>query len=287
MRTISGVRLLLMTSLLATGGSRAKALTAGYESVSSRSSESIRVAGAGSWRVASDGTRTTVGHADATGSWSVSVPGRFRLPVVTSRGLRAGPSLDGAALVLASLPQQGPSSWHSAFVVVTRSANTTLPLSGRWMFDAVSPNGQTLFLTESVGPNRYWVRPVDVATGRIGDRLVTKSIAAAPTRVAVEDGPMEGLPIDRVTSPDGHVVFTLYDGPAHPFVHALDTQNGGAICYDLPQPLQILAGALRLRLGPDAGTVDVVHNRRVVVQVTGSSSRWGPSVKTVDAKAPQ
>ena len=45
---------------------------------------------------------------------------------------------------------------------------------------------------------------------------------------------MRGYPLERATSPDGRWAYTLYDGgDGEPFVHALDTAEGQAICVDL------------------------------------------------------
>ena len=48
------------------------------------------------------------------------------------------------------------------------------------------------------------------------------------------DEQMGGLPVTRVSSPNGVWAYTLYTNAEHPFVHALDTRRGVAFCIDLP-----------------------------------------------------
>ena len=44
---------------------------------------------------------------------------------------------------------------------------------------------------------------------------------------------MAGWPIAQVRRPDG-MVFTLYHGAEHPFIHALSSVDAWALCIDLP-----------------------------------------------------
>ena len=186
-----------------------------------------------------------------------------------------GASADGSSIALA--PQVVAGSGTSRFALVTRSGLKTVVLRGVWSFDALSVDGRTLFLTESVGEGRYWVRAVNVATGRAGNPIVTKSIT--PTSVEVDDGPMEGLPMDRVVTSDGVTVFTLYDGPSFPFVHALNVAGGGALCYELIGLSNLPVKRLRLRFGSSSGSVDVRDGSATVAQIWTPSSLYGPSVR--------
>lgn len=227
----------------------------------------------GSWRVTTSGSRTVVERLDGRRSWSTTLTGRFALPVVTARGLRAGPSLDGTSIVLSASPASSTS-----FAIVSRTQTHRLELPGKWTFDAVSPNGATVFLAESVGHSQYWIRSVDAASAHVGDRLVTKTVSYDALNGG-SDGPMEGLALDRLMSDDELTAYTLYDGPSHPFVHALDTAHGGALCYDLPDALKGASANLSLRRGPQAGLIDVVQGNRVVAQVADPTSTWGPAVR--------
>ena len=44
---------------------------------------------------------------------------------------------------------------------------------------------------------------------------------------------MGGYPITQLRRPDG-MVFTLYRGAEHPFIHALSSIDAWAVCIDLP-----------------------------------------------------
>jgi hypothetical protein len=48
------------------------------------------------------------------------------------------------------------------------------------------------------------------------------------------DERMGGWPITQASHPSG-VVFTLYRGATHPFIHALDTREAWAVCLDLSE----------------------------------------------------
>jgi hypothetical protein len=252
-----------------------------YETTSTRSPEKIAAPGGTTWQVSVRGPRTTVERKETSASWSTVVAGNFGLPIVTTRGLRAGPSGDGSTIALASAPKRTGSSWRTGFVVVTEGRVRPVDLTGQWAFDAISPDGRSLFFTESVGANKYFVRPYDVASGRLGTPLVTKTIAVEPYNDAEEAGPMEGLPLDRVVSPDGHIVFTLYDGPQHPFVHGLNVADGWALCFDLPAAMKAHAKDLQLRRGPETGIVEVLRGRAVVAQIADTTAVGGPAVRLV------
>ena len=242
----------------------------------SPAAEVISVDGAaGVWRVGRVGASTRVERVLGSSAWSTTVAGQWRLPEVAARRMVGGASADGSSLALAQQVVAGSAT--SSFVVVRRNTVKTVVLRGMWNFDALSVDGRTLFLTESIGDGKYWVRSVNVATGRAGDPIVTKSIT--PTSVEVDEGPMEGLPMDRVVTADGVTVFTLYDGPAFPFVHALNVANGGALCYELIGVSDVPVARLRLRLGRVSGSVDVRDGSATVAQFWTPSSLYGPSVR--------
>jgi hypothetical protein len=101
-------------------------------------------------------------------------------------------------------------------------------LHGAFEFDALSPDGSTLYLIEHLPAppaGRYQVRAVDTATGVLRDGAVVDKQNL--------DEAMAGYPIAQLRRPDGFV-FTLYRGAEHPFIHALSTVDGWAVCIDLP-----------------------------------------------------
>jgi MprA protease rhombosortase-interaction domain-containing protein len=135
-------------------------------------------------------------------------------------------------------------------------------LRGDFSFDAISPDGDSLYLiqyTSAKDPSRYAVRAYDLAA----DRLL-----AAPVVDPRERGEaMRGSPITRYTSRDGRWAYTLYDGAGtEPFVHALDTVDRQARCIDLP----MLEGrrdlyTLRLTGGGSGGLRVVKHDRTLAL----------------------
>ena len=95
-------------------------------------------------------------------------------------------------------------------------------------YDALSPDGATLYVVEHLaGPpeGHYQVRAVDTATGTLRDGVVVDKQNL--------NEPMAGYPVDQVRQQNGFV-FTLYRGPEHPFIHALSSADGWALCIDLP-----------------------------------------------------
>ena len=86
---------------------------------------------------------------------------------------------------------------------------------------------------------------------------------------------MAGFPQTRAASPDGRWAYTLY-APAErdhpPFVHALDTGRGTAVCIDL-DPLASFRRIDRLRLEPsaDGSTLMVADRGDPVAEIDLSS----------------
>jgi hypothetical protein len=186
--------------------------------------------GLGAFTAAVHGTATTVGN----GSSSVSVPGKWGLPRVTLNGAVGGLSANGHVLVLAeSFEPTGELRPSSSFTVLTANplaVRTTVRLRGDFGFDALSPDGRTLYLIQHVSSQslfRYRVRAYDLAA----DRLLAHSIADKRQR----GWDMSGYPIARAASRDGRWVYTLYSNAGgYPFVHALDGVNRTAVCVGIP-----------------------------------------------------
>jgi hypothetical protein len=107
-----------------------------------------------------------------------------------------------------------------------------ISLDGTFGFDALSPDGGTLYLiqhTSTEDIQHYTVRAYDLAThtlqpGTIADKTQTNWV-------------MQGWAVSRVASTNGRWVYTLYANPGgFPFIHALDTVRGVAHCVGLPWP---------------------------------------------------
>jgi hypothetical protein len=163
---------------------------------------------------------------------SAVVPRTLGIPQVAFDGTTDGLSADGRLLVLASPAMQpGPGVTTTFTVLRTRTLKVarTIKLPGMWAFDALSPDGGTVYAIEyqsAVNPVRYRVRAVDVATGRARPGAIVDK--------REPDEQMAGMPMARAKGSPG-MALTLYgkaDGTA--FVHALDTRHGTASCIDLP-----------------------------------------------------
>jgi hypothetical protein len=184
------------------------------------------------------------------------LPGTFTIPAVAYDGSASGLSGDGHTLVLIEPRASFPRAETRLAVLDTRPLlwRTTITLPGDFSFDAVSPDGSSLYLiqyTSAVDPTKYNVRVYDLDSSRL---------VKAPIVDPHERGEkMRGQPLTRATSSDGRWAYTLYDGAGKaPFVHALDTRKRTARCIDL----DALAGTDLTRLGLN------VHTRRGLLTVT-------------------
>lgn len=155
--------------------------------------------------------------------------GRFAVPAVAMDGTAGGLSADEGTLVLIRPQNRFPVSHTPLVIVDTETLHVQkLSLKGTFAFDALSPDGRSMYLTQypSRDLTRYVVRRFDVDRGRL-----------APGAIVDRRNPgeeMRGNPLTRATSRDGRWAYTLYDGDGHaPFIHALDTAGRRAFCVDL------------------------------------------------------
>lgn len=187
--------------------------------------------------------------------------GYLGVPVVGSDGTTEGVSADGRTLVLASTP--GISRSTQFAVVETKSLRLRrIALRGSWSYDALSPDGKTLYLVEylSNGPTPpYRVRAYDLEKRRLLTKIIVDRVAKASV--------MYGQAVTRATSSDGRWAYTLYARASNtPFVHALDTVRKQARCVFLPGRL-VLGEQMSLRLRLQRGGELAVHNQRATVAV--------------------
>ena len=196
--------------------------------------------------------------------------GFYGVPLVAYDGTPGGLSGDGTWLVVASYgPFPGTSGTTRFAILATKTfkLRRLLVLDGSWSFDAISPDGSTLFLTQHVSAGKnpvYRVRPLDVATGLLRGAIVDR---------LENEEEMGGEPATRATSPDGRWAYTLYARRGHePFVHALDTVRKEAFCIDLPLPLaQPRQLELRLALGHRAAALTVRLGRVAMATIDTES----------------
>jgi hypothetical protein len=197
------------------------------------------------------------------------VRGFYGVPLVAYDGTAGGLSGDGTSLVLSSYGPQPGSAGRTRFVVLnvkTLTVRRTFVLDGSWSFDAISPNGSTLYLTQHVRAGDdplYRVRPLDARTGLLRGPIVDR---------LENEEEMGGVPVARASSPTGRWAYTLYARRGdHPFVHALDTAKREAFCIDLPLRLDFnRQSMLRLELSGRALSVRLYAGRKLATVDTAT-----------------
>ncbi|MDX6610364.1 MAG: hypothetical protein QOF85_2289 [Solirubrobacterales bacterium] len=177
--------------------------------------------------------------------------GHYYVPAVAYDRSGGGLSADGRTLVLTRFTRAFPPRSTRFAILDTdlylrhprragqrrpRHAITYVDLRGEFSFDAISPDGSTIYLIHHyLSPragaaylSNYEVRAFDLKSRR----LLPEPIVDPKE----PDERMAGVPITRAMSPDGRWAYTLYDGNGKaPFLHALDTIAHRAVCVDLPQ----------------------------------------------------
>jgi hypothetical protein len=189
----------------------------------------------------------------------------------------AAVSTSGRLVALTAPRQEGARPWLPAgrerteIVVVqddARGAPRRFDLAGNFEPEAFSSDDRRLFLLEYVpasAPDRYLVRQLDLASGRI---------APIETRAKVANQEeMRGAGRMQVLAPDRQTLYTLYTKQpdhvhardmvyaggsgqpgrdVHAFVHVLSLAEGWAYCLDLPTPFGTgRANAHALAISPD------------------------------------
>ena len=199
---------------------------------------------------------------------SVRLSGRFSVPVVAYDGSPSGLSADGRTLVLIN-PRNSLRRRITTLAIVDARRlrmRRVLKLHGTLGFDAISPDGRTLFFIRYADPRdttQYSVRAYDLRTQRmLPGRIVDPS---------EPDEDMSGLPITRATGPNGRWAYTLYDGNQHPFIHALDTVRRSAVCIDMDMLAGRRDGISELKLRPGGGRLDVLDGAKVLASVDTST----------------
>jgi hypothetical protein len=163
-----------------------------------------------------------------------TIPGQFMVPAVAYDNSTSGLSADGRTLVLIRPRTRIPQKRTQLLVLDARRllVQRRIVLPGDFSFDAVSPDGSKLYLVNYLSLSRHNFDPTNYAVRSLYTR--TGKLDAKPVVDPREpDEKMGGLPVTRVMSPDGRWAYTLYSGPEHPFVHALDTVGNSARCIDL------------------------------------------------------
>jgi hypothetical protein len=158
------------------------------------------------------------------------IDGRWGIPAVAYDGTASGLSENGETLALIEPRERFPRADTPVLVLDAGRLRITdrITLDGDFSFDAISPDGGTMYLIQYLSrrdPTQYEVRSYDLQRSRLDPQPIVD-----PNE---EGDEMYGSPMTRATSPDGRWAYTLYQGAHHPFIHALDTERGEAVCIDL------------------------------------------------------
>jgi hypothetical protein len=175
--------------------------------------------------------------------------GKLGVPMITFSGLVEGTFANGRRLVLASSIYEDRT--YTTFVTLdtrTLAPLRTIKLRGSFAFDALSPNGRRLYVTQFPnglnGPIRYDVRSLSLATGHLDPGTIVDKTEP--------DEQMAGIAMGRAWSLDRSWAYTLYSGlESHAFVHALDTKHRVARCLDLPWSGSLQNGLQTIRMSVD------------------------------------
>jgi hypothetical protein len=158
--------------------------------------------------------------------------GSWGIPLVAFDGTAGGLSTDGRTLILGDLNGVNPKAKRTSLLVIgTKRFRVlqTVRLKGSFSFDALSPDARSVYLIEHLysneDPTHYRVRAYDLQTGRLSPKVISDKTSW--------ETDMQGMPVSRL----GHAgwAYTLYGGSGpRPFIHALDTRHGSAVCIDMP-----------------------------------------------------
>lgn len=163
---------------------------------------------------------------------TLQLPRHYELPKATISGVPGGMSQNGRWLALQAFDRSGATTTATRLLLVDTSFGSNpvpIDLRGWFDFDAISNDGQNLFLIQYVAPQQYHVRLYHVSQHELDPNFVVEK-GASPTST------MAGVKLMSVASRDGEWLYTLYARENEgAFIHGL-MLNGGpfAACIDLP-----------------------------------------------------
>jgi hypothetical protein len=154
----------------------------------------------------------------------------YRMPDATATGMPGGLSPNASWLVVERYDQSDDSlPTGSHFLVIQTTAmkiSARVDLAGFFDFDAISNDGNRLFLIQYVNGKQYYVRFFDVAAGKLDPYPVVDKSEGGDA--------MTGIRLSGIASTGGGWLFSMYvRDHANPFVHALSLDTPMAFCLDL------------------------------------------------------
>lgn len=205
---------------------------------------------------------------------TLPLPGRYELPAATSTGLPGGTSPDGTWLVASS--GSTPTATH--FLIVNTQEwriVQTANLAGSFHFDAISDDGQRLYLIQYLNGKEYYVRLYNVASHRLDANIVVDKSNGEQS--------MTGTRLSGINTPGGDWLFSMYvresDGP---FVHALNLTGPFAFCLDLPGHGYASSGAEKqwsMAMDETGTTLYAINSATGVVAYIDNSQQFNPQLK--------
>ena len=155
----------------------------------------------------------------------VGLPGDYELPPATSSGIPGGLSQNGAWLAIQRL--DGATSHFLVYGTAFTEAPRSIELAGQFTFDAISNDGDRVYLIQHIGGGDYHVCVYSMSAGALDPQFVVDKNEGADA--------MSGLKLSGVASRDGQWLFSVY-ARAHQgaFVHVLNLDGSFAFCLDLP-----------------------------------------------------
>jgi hypothetical protein len=209
---------------------------------------------------------------------TMALPGDYELPPATINGMPGGTSPDGHWLVLEAFDQAPggvPTSTHMLLIDTNASQVTRrVNLAGYFRFDAISNDGERLYLIQYLNGKEYYVRLYDVISGALTDNIV----------VDKSDGnqAMTGVRLSGVASPGGDWLYSMYvrENDA-PFIHVLSLDGPFAFCLDLPGSGYSTSQAemrWSLVMNRDGSRLYAVNGARGTVAVVDISQQYSPHV---------
>jgi hypothetical protein len=216
---------------------------------------------------------------------SVRLGGSYGIPGVAYDGsLEQVPATSATLVVAGRTTAALPRRTH--FVVLSTAGLHVvrrISLAGAFAFDALSPTGTTMYLTEhrsAAHITRYTVRAYDLGRGRLLPGVIADRSSG--------EWKMDGIPATRLQTASGAWAYTLYQGGEDgAFVHALHTSAGTAHCIDLPGMRHRNVMAMRLRLADGGARLLVRAGRRTVAVVDLRRFRVGGAPARHRAVAPK
>jgi len=200
---------------------------------------------------------------------TLRLPGYYQLPPADSAGVPGGLSQNGQWLVLES---QSVANTSRLLLVDTSYAKPPdqIDLKGDFTFDAVSNDGDRIFLIEHVSDTHYFVRRFDVRIGQLDPNVIIDKSDG--------DAAMAGLRLYGLASPDGSFLYSVYirqDKSA--FIHALSLSDLGlAYCIELPG-----SGKWSLALSADGAHLYAANGAAGIVADVTTNGNAPPAIARV------